>query len=158
MRLLVFLFSCNILFSFSCKTKLTPKTENKSNQAEAIFETYSTYSTYHTAMGKGRGVVFKVTVGSQPEADFKVDSFVVNSIPLTFAILRKDRQIMVESNYLKSREDELVGANGKVIPAKEINDPILTENKYYPAYLIVTQNNKKIKLIIENFQKVETPK
>ncbi len=107
---------------------------------------------YITAMGKGKGIVFRVDIINNSKTNFTIDSFFVNSQSLPFVINNNPKGMSLESNYFKLKEDPSFRKEGeKVIEPSEINDDIIVQKKFNPSWVILTKDGKKIKLSIEKY-------
>lgn len=136
---LIAIFSNHNLFSQTRKSK-------------SSYKVSATYYPYTTAMGKGKGIIFKVDVFCKSIKKFTIDSFFVNSKSLPFILKNNSKGVSVESNYLKSKEDPSVPSNGTEMKIpNEISDEIIVKQKFYPSWIIINQQGKYIKLYIKNY-------
>jgi hypothetical protein len=129
---------------------------SNSNQKTIVYqEKYkinATYTPYITAMGKGKGVIFRVKISNINFDNFSVDSFIINNKSLPFTQNSNDSFVAIESNYFKRIESPSNAVDSKNNVVKEIDDSIITDQNFYPAWVIVSNNNEKFKLIIEKFK------
>lgn len=143
-QIIIFLLVC---IFFSCGSK------NKKQNSSQSFKLDAQYSTYVTAMGKGKGIIFKINISNIVAANFQLDSFYVNGKPMNFTINKKnENQFELEANYLKSIEEPGFTTNSKDNQAKEITDELIVTHQFYPSWILVSNNNQKIKLIIDNYK------
>ncbi|MFZ4798159.1 MAG: hypothetical protein ACOYMA_11745 [Bacteroidia bacterium] len=147
--IILLLFSFLVLFS--CASKSNIKAQSNKN----VYETEATYTPYLTAMGKGKGIIFRVEFLNNKAANITVDSFIVNNKSLPFILKNNDNFIEIESNYLKSKKAPSFSDDSKSGIIKEIEDPIIINQNFYPSWIIITINNEKIKLIIENYKNTQ---
>lgn len=141
-----------ILFAFismSCKTKSNNIISNDKIKISA------TYSKYVTAMGKGRGVIFRLQILSNKAIDLTIDSFYVNSKSLSFVTKKIDNGLSLECNYLINISDPYINPDGSTTIEKEVDDPIIKQNSFYPSWVILNQNGKLIKAQVEQFFEIK---
>lgn len=139
------------LILFGCVSNSNKKT--KVYQEE--YKINATYTPYVTAMGKGKGVILKVKITNTNFDQLSVDSFIINNKSLPFTQNSNDSFVAIESNYFKRIESPEMNVDSKNKVIKEIDDPIITDQNFYPSWVIITSKNKKIKLIIENYTKTQ---
>ncbi len=141
-----------ILFAFismSCKTKSNNLISNEK------FKISATYSKYVTAMGKGRGIIFRLQILSKKAIDITIDSFYVNSKSLSFVTKKIDNGLSLECNYFINISDPYINPDGSNTIEKEVDDPIIKQNSFYPSWVILNQNGKLIKAHIEQFFEIK---
>jgi hypothetical protein len=117
--------------------------------------TYDDDTPYITAMGKGKGIIFRVKISNINFDNFSIDSFIINNKSLPYTQNSNDSFVEIESNYFKSTESPEIYVDSKNKVIKEIDDSIITDQNFYPSWVIITSKNKKIKLIIANYQKTQ---
>jgi len=139
------------LILFGCVSNSNQKT--KVYQEE--YKINATYTPYVTAMGKGKGVIFRVKISNINFDQWSVDSFIINNKSLPFTQNSNDSFIAIESNYFKQIESPEMNIDSKNKVVKEIDDSIITDQNFYPSWVVITSQNKKIKLIIANYQKTQ---
>lgn len=132
----------------SCVSQLNKKKQFNKN----TFKVEAKYTPYLTSMGKGRGIIFRVKISNINPVDIMVDSFYINNKSLPIKVIDNKGFIEIESNYLKLKEEPSLNNNSKVTVINEIDDPIITAQKFYPSWIIITIKNEKLKLNIENFE------
>lgn len=129
---------------------------SNSNQKTIVYqekhEINATYTPYVTAMGKGKGIIFRVKISNISFDQWSVDSFIINNKSLPFTQNSNDSFVAIESNYFKSTESPEMYVDSKNKVLKEIDDAIIKDQNFYPSWVIITSKNKKIKLIIEKFK------
>lgn len=144
-----------LLISFFVLYSCVSKSNIKAQSLKTEHKTEATYTPYLTAMGKGKGIIFRVKFLNNNAANITVDSFVINNKSLPFTIKNIDGYIEIESNYLKLKKAPSFSDDSKSEITKEIEDPIIIDQKFYPSWIIITSNNEKIKLIIENYKNTQ---
>ena len=122
------------------------------NKSKTNFKIIASYYPYTTAMGKGKGIIFRINIFSKSTNKISIDSFFVNSKSLPFIIKNNLNGVSIESNYLKSKDEPsaLIDGNETKIP-NEINDKIIVQKKFYPSWILVNQKGKHIKLYIKKY-------
>lgn len=131
---------------------------NSNKKTKVYQEEYkinATYTPYVIAMGKGKGVIFRVKISNINFDQWSVDSFIINNKPLPFTQNSNDSFVAIESNYFKRIETPEMNVDSKDKVIKEIDDSIIIYANFYPSWVIITSKNKKIKLIIENYTKTQ---
>jgi hypothetical protein len=132
---------------------------SNSNQKTIVYQEknriIATYTPYITAMGKGKGIIFRVKISNINFDNFSIDSFIINNKSLPYTQNSNDSFVEIESNYFKSTESPEIYVDSKNKVIKEIDDSIITDQNFYPSWVIITSKNKKIKLIIANYQKTQ---
>ncbi len=143
-QIIIFLLVC--LF-FSCFSK------NKIQNSNQSFKLDAQYSTYVTAMGKGKGMIFKINISNIVAANLQIDSFYVNGKPMEFVVNKKNETLLeLEANYLKSIEEPGFSTDSKDNQAKEITDDLIFNHQFYPSWIVVTNKHQKINLTINNYK------
>ncbi len=137
-----------LVFHFSgC---VSPKNKYICNQS---FKLDAKYSTYLTAMGKGKGIIFKINISNIASVNMQIDSFYVNGKLMEFVINKKNETLLeLEANYLKSVQEPGFSTDLKDNQVKEITDDLIVNHQFYPSWIIVTNNHQKIKLNIDNYK------
>ncbi|MDP1725311.1 MAG: hypothetical protein Q8M15_00905 [Bacteroidota bacterium] len=103
---------------------------------------------YASAMGKGLGVVFGITLKNNKSKPFTIDSLSVNGIYLPFTTKNQDSLILLEAVHYKNMPEPTVDSDGNM-HTDDLNDPILMQQIYNPAYLVVKQKGQHKKVKIE---------
>src|SRR5207247_1550139 len=86
------------------------------------FKTIATCYPYESAMGKGRGILFRVKVlGS---TGFVIDSLYVRSQPLPFIAKKIKGGWTLEANHRKASAEPSISQDGKLNKPKETADPL----------------------------------
>jgi hypothetical protein len=143
-QIIIFLL---VFFCVSCVSN------NKTQNNNLSIKLVAHYSTYVTAMGKGKGIIFKINISNIVAENFKIDSFYVNGKPMDFVInLKNENQFELESNYLKSIEEPGFSTDSKDNQGNEIKDELIVNQQFYPSWIVVTNKHQKIKLTINNYK------
>jgi hypothetical protein len=143
-QIIIFLLAC---FFVSCVAKIKTQNNNQSFKLDA------NYSNYVTAMGKGKGVLFKINISNILTENFQIDSFYVNGNPINFVINKKNETLFeLEANYLKSIEELGFSTDSKDNQVNDKTDDLILNQQFYPSWIVITINHKKIKLIIDNYK------
>jgi hypothetical protein len=116
-----------------------------------------TYSTYTTALGKGKGVIFRISISNKENKPFTVDSFYVNNTPMKFRMVHTSIGEIVESNYLVNIPEPSLNVDGTTSITSKVEDQIITKNKFYPSWLIIKQAGKKIKIKVDKYSEIKQP-
>ncbi len=134
----IYLFTFSQCHLFSCKKK----------EIAAVKEA-SAYP-YTSAMGKGRGVIFRIKIPVTSKQEFTVDSFYVNGSPLSFSTTPTDSIISVEALHYRDIPEPALNSDG-LMQTTELVDPIIMQGIYDPSYLIVKQNGHSKKIVIHHY-------
>lgn len=129
--------------------------QQKSTAKKTLFNVTATYTAYHTALGKGRGIIFRVTVPNNTKNPFTIDSFYVKNKPLKFQVKQNSKGLTLESNYLVNTPEPSLNKDGSIIKTKEPDDEIILKRKFYPSWIILDQRGNKIKINIENYKEAK---
>lgn len=142
----------------SCDTFRTASNEgtkeNTKEETAPDFMVKADAYPYVIAMGKGRGVVFRVGV-TQPHkldtASLEFDTLYVAGKPLALSVsLLSDTLCAAEANYMKMLPEPEPGTIP--VPTIEEPDPILYRADYYPAFLLFRYKGKRYQLPIAQFE------
>lgn len=123
---------------------------SKNNTANIQISEASAYP-YASAMGKGLGVVFNISIPIKKHQPFSIDSFYVNGISLSFTTKNLDSLILLEAVHYKNMPEPTIDSDGNM-HTDDLDDSILMQQKYVPAYLVVKQKGHYTRVKIEQFQ------
>lgn len=117
----------------------------------------ATFSIYQSAFGKGRGIIFSVHLPENFSKQYIIDSFYLSGKPIPFTIRNMGNESLLEANYYVAQVSETV--NGKMNDSKNnSNDSILTDGKFYPSYILLSQDSRKLKWNITRYQEIVSDK
>lgn len=142
-------FIVAMVFSFVACSRQVNKTSPQTKSEIQINNTLSPvcyYSNYKSAMGSGKGMLFKIDL--QTEEPITIDSIIIGGKPMNFT-LTKTKFTQLEVNYLVTRPEPNEANPNPKIPA----DPIIDEQAFNPAYLVLRTNKGIEKLTITQFIK-----
>ncbi|MCG9879431.1 MAG: hypothetical protein MH472_02425 [Bacteroidia bacterium] len=142
-------FIVAMVFSFVACSRQVNKTSPQTKSEIQINNTLSPvcyYSNYKAAMGSGKGMLFKIDL--QTEEPITIDSIIIGGKPMNFT-LTKTKFTQLEVNYLVTRPEPNEANPNPKIPA----DPIIDEQAFNPAYLVLRTNKGIEKLTITQFIK-----
>ena len=103
-------------------------------------------------MGKGKGIVFRINIKNYNDSNFSVDSYYLNNKKIEFTTIKNNGITQIEANYLVNTEVINFNENNVNPTTKDIEDPIISEQKFYPSWVIINGKNGKIKLDIKNIK------
>lgn len=138
---LITIFTCLSTLHISCSSK-----KAKSVTSKKGLNISSTYLPYSTALGKGKGIIFRVSIETNDTS--AIDSFFVRGKSIPFVVTYKQNAAFIEANYLVNIPEPSIGNDA---PSHTITDPIITKNEFYPSWLIIKQHNKTKTITIENY-------
>jgi hypothetical protein len=134
--------------ALSCRSQ-----RNKSVQTNKdLYKIDAEYYSYITAMGKGKGIVFRINIKNYNDSNFSVDSYYLNNKKIEFTTIKNNGITQIEANYLVNTEVINFNENNVNPTTKDIEDPIISEQKFYPSWVIINGKNGKIKLDIKNIK------
>ncbi len=117
----------------------------------------ATFSSYQSAFGKGRGIIFSVHLPENFSKQYIIDSFYLSGKAIPFTIRNMGNESFLEANYYVAQVSETV--NGKMNDSKNnSNDSILTDGKFYPSYILLSQDSRKLKWNITRYQEIVSDK
>jgi hypothetical protein len=112
----------------------------------------ATYYPYVNGTGTSKGILFRVKMAQKEKKNFTIDSFYVHAKPVPFITKNTSDGIWVEANYVKVTAEPLLGENGKVKDPKQDEDEIITQQKFYPSWILVSDGGRRVKIRIEKYQ------
>jgi hypothetical protein len=145
-----------VVFVFSCRpAKPVPVNEmpvvRVTEAPDLVLEAHA--YPYDIAMGKGRGVIFRVNVIHPRNLDstqLHIDTLYVANKPLPVIAVRfSDSLCKTEASYKKMMPEPEPGV--PPVPVMESPDDILYLHSYYPASLVVRYKGVRYQLPIEHF-------
>ncbi len=124
---------------------------------ETSYRVKANFLAYQTAMGKGKGIIFRLTISnSNLKNDFTIDSFYVHNKSLPFIIKKIKNGMTLESNYLLSKpEPSLSSDTKKTENIIQNNDVIIDKHLFTPSWVIINHEGKTNKILINKFDKIE---
>ncbi len=143
---LVFYF-LYVFVGFACKTSV------KKNKLIQI--TNATYTAYNTAMGKGKGIIFRFVLANKNNEDVCIDSIYINNKLMPFVTKKNGNDLAVEINYLVNKNEPMLQANGSTSKVLDIDDKIINR-LFYPSWIIITLQGEKNKLSITNYTEIKS--
>jgi hypothetical protein len=136
-----------IIFLFGCSFN---------NHADSFKQksVQGTFRPYHSAMGSGRGILFKINITDLRKTDFKIDSFYLNGHTVPFNVIESDNASYLECDYYKSVPR--IGynpnqQNNNVNRFNDINDSIIMSHKFYPSWILIANKSRRQRLDVETF-------
>ena len=107
---------------------------------------------YHTALGAGRGMIFRIPIAASMMAQYAADSFYLGGKPQAFSIRTIRDTMYLESTYFVSAPLPTVGeATDQHKDFAQIisNDAILAKRQFFPSWIIFSskQGAKRIDIL-----------
>ncbi len=140
----------NCFLSYFIIVLLLGCSTNKNLNKESFSPLKATFSRYHSAMGSGKGIIFRIDSINNIINNYTIDSFYLNGKPMKFEIIKSENETFLEANYyIPSVLPEFNGEpiNNKTSAIKQITDTIIVAHTFYPSWLIIS--NKLIKKRID---------
>ena len=147
----IFYFYSIFLIAIFCNKNLFSQTRN----CKSSYNVTATFYPYTTAMGKGKGIIFRINIVNKLSRKCSIDSFFVNSKSLPFTVKNNSNGISLESNYLENTSEPTLNKDGSTNKPKEIDDEIITQHKFSPSSILINESGNKIKLRIETFSEIK---
>lgn len=110
------------------------------------------YTPYTAAMGKGKGIIFRVQLDRTSQDAFTIDSFYVGNKPLPFLLHTSGTTVLIEANYLVSEPEPAEGGEGA--PARtgrRSPDPLVDEHAFYPSWICIIHNGKISRIAVTQY-------
>ncbi len=110
---------------------------------------------YQSAMGKGNGLLFHISLPKQFSNNHTIDSFIVGGKSVPFTIRNTETGVMLEADYYVSLPGESLQTNGK--PDKPAThradeDPILKYHRFYPSWISFSHATEKLRWNITDYK------
>ncbi len=119
----------------------------------------ATFSSYHSAMGTGRGIIFRVDLTDIIINNCTIDSFYLNGKPMEFTIIQSEKTNYLEANYYVSIPSPSlnVGATEKkTTELAQITDSVIVARSFYPSWLIISNKSVKQKIDIPLYREIKS--
>lgn len=116
-----------------------------------------TFFAYHTALGAGRGIIFRVPIPAEMRGNYAVDSFYLGGRQQNFSMRTILDTLYLESNYFVSAPSRTVGetiGEHKDIAQIVSNDSILSKQKFYPSWIIFSDKKGVKRIDVINFKEI----
>jgi hypothetical protein len=110
-----------------------------------------TFFAYHSAMGSGKGIIFRVKIPSTIEKTHSIDSFYIHNKSYPFKLIKSNNKFWVETNYylpLNETSNSNSQIKQNVNTGINIKDSIIENYTFYPSWIIATGKNGKQKIEI----------
>lgn len=129
------------------------------NQAQQTSQAplQATFTTYYSVGGGGKGIIFRVSIPDAFSNRYSIDSFYLGGKSYPFTIVKKGEETWLEANYYVVAEQPVYhkdAADSTNLRAKEITDPVIIEQKFYPSWVTVTGKTKKERFEITSYREV----
>jgi len=139
-----------ILLVFCFNTLYSQQVKHK-----PIYKILASYSPFTTALGKGKGIIFRITIAEKDKKHFTVDSFFVKNTPMKFRVIHTPVGEIVESNYLVNTPEPSLNSDGSTNKPSEVEDEIISKNIFNPSWLIINQAGKKTKILVDKYSELK---
>lgn len=116
-----------------------------------------TFFAYHTALGAGRGIIFRVPIPAEMRGNYAVDSFYLGGRQHNFSMRTILDTLYLESNYFVSAPSRTVGetiGEHKDIAQIVSNDSILSKQKFYPSWIIFSDKKGVKRIEVINYKEI----
>jgi len=111
----------------------------------------ASYYPYTTAMGKGKGVIFKIMLSAKDKKLLTIDSFFVKNMPIKFSTKTLPDGILIEANYLSNTPELSMNPDGTTNTSQITEDVITSQLSFYPSWLIIKKSGKRSRVAITHF-------
>jgi|LauGreSuBDMM15SN_2_FD.fasta_scaffold41173_2 hypothetical protein len=118
-----------------------------------------TFFAYHTALGAGRGIIFRVPIPADMKEHYSADSFYLNGKSQNFSTRTIRDTLYLESNYFVSAPSRTVGEPvGEYKNLSQIvsNDSILAKRQFYPSWIIFSGKKGTSRIDVSDYKEIFT--
>jgi len=118
-----------------------------------------TFFAYHTALGAGRGIIFRVPIPADMTEHYSIDSFYLNGKSQNFSTRTIQDTLYLESNYFVSAPSRTVGEPvGEYKNLSQIvsNDSILAKRQFYPSWIIFSGKKGTSRIDVSDYKEIFT--
>jgi hypothetical protein len=130
----------------------------KNNATHIINEPLNgTFISYHSAMGSGKGIIFRVTIPSSLENIITIDSFYLHEKSYPFTLLKSQNRTLLEANYYLPVLPPSYANNQiqqSVTLGQKITDSIIINHLFYPSWITVSGKSGKQKIEISLYNEI----
>lgn len=112
---------------------------------------------YHTALGAGRGILFRIPIPASMMEQYATDSFYLGGKPQAFSIRTIRDTMYLESTYFVSAPIPTVGEpinEQKDFTQIIANDAILGKRQFYPSWIIFSGKKGAKRIDILNYTEI----
>ena len=112
---------------------------------------------YHTALGAGRGMIFRIPIAASMIEQYSADSFYLGGKSQAFSIRTIRDTMYLESTYFVSAPMPTVGEaidEHKDFAQIITNDAILTKRQFYPSWIIFSGKKGVKRIDILNYKEI----
>ena len=112
---------------------------------------------YHTALGAGKGILFRIPIPASMVEQYATDSFYLGGKSQAFSIRTIGDTMYLESTYFVSAPIPTVGEatdEHKDFAQIIANDAILTKRQFYPSWIIFSGKQGAKRIDILNYKEI----
>ena len=116
-----------------------------------------TFSPYHTALGAGRGIIFRIPIPNDMKEQCTLDSFYLNGTSHPFAMSTVMDTMYLESNYFVAEPNPSFGEVNVVkldTAIQRRNQAILTDRNFYPSWITYFGKTGRKRIDIVNYKEI----
>ncbi|MEI8074253.1 MAG: hypothetical protein WCH78_05860 [Bacteroidota bacterium] len=129
------------------------------NQADSFKQksVQGTFRPYQSALGSGRGILFKINITDLRKTNFKIDSFYLNGHTVPFNVIESGNASYLECDYYKSVRPIGYSPNQQKSNENSVNeiyDSIIMFHKFYPSWILIASKLRRQRLEVESFQEI----
>ena len=131
----------------------------KMNTTQTTYESLEgTFLSYQSALGSGRGVIFRIPLSEKFIKGYSVDSFYMHGEALDFMIRTggSSNQYLEANYFVTSPQQGGMGDPGKAVSqpvSKKITDSVIGANRFYPSWILLNNGSTKRRVTITLFNK-----
>ncbi|NDE10366.1 MAG: hypothetical protein EBZ95_07355 [Chitinophagia bacterium] len=118
-----------------------------------------TFFPYHTALGAGRGIIFRIPIPANRMEYYSADSFYLNGKSQNFSTRTIRDTLYLESSYFVSAPSRTVGepvGEYKNLTQIVSNDSILAKRQFYPSWIIFSGKKGTTRIDISDYKEIFT--
>ena len=116
-----------------------------------------TFFPYHTALGAGRGIIFRIPIPNDMKEQCTLDSFYLNGISHPFAMSTVMDTMYLESNYFVAEPNPSFGEVNVVkldTAIQRRNQAILIDRNFYPSWITYFGKTGRKRIDIVNYKEI----
>ena len=116
-----------------------------------------TFFPYHTALGAGRGIIFRIPIPNDMKEQCTLDSFYLNGASHPFAMSTVMDTMYLEANYFVAEPTPSFGETNVVkldTAIQRRSQAILIEQNFYPSWITYFGKTGRKRIDIVNYKEI----
>ena len=112
---------------------------------------------YHSAMGSGKGIIFRVAIPLMLENNYTIDSFYLHGKSHPFILIKSGKKTWLEANYYIAVPTPAY-SNNQILKRDpttiNITDSIIVNHLFYPSWISVKGRSGKNRFEISLYKEI----